>query len=209
MPVSAPTLWTPPAHLPMRVALLLAVFWTPACAQPPDEAARPAPYPCEGCEVVRRPSPDTLGWRLAMASDDEPGARLVLDGRVLQADGRTPAPGVVLYLHQTDATGVYRRDDGGALALQGWLKTDADGRYRIETVRPGPYPSGTMPAHVHVYVGEPGRAPYYLNDVVFADDPLVTEAYRATLLDGPDPGVVSLTRTASGWRGERDFVLAP
>lgn len=186
---------------------LVAVLCASACAQPSD-APRPAPYPCDGCEVVREARADTLDWRVALVGADEPGERLVLTGRVLQPDGRTPAPGVVLYLHQTDASGLYRRE-GDAFALQGWLVSDAEGRYRVETIRPGPYPSGDQPAHVHVYPGEPGREPYYLNDFVFEDDPLVTPAYLAAILDSPDDGVVRLVRTDDGWVGERDLILAP
>lgn len=202
----------------MRLALLL-VLATSACAQPPEaepagrpsdtsapEAVRPAPYPCDGCEIVGE-APGGLTSSATLAEDDEPGDRLVLSGRVLDAGG-TPASGVVLYFHQTDASGIYRQEDGGH-AIQGWLQTDAEGRYRVETVRPGPYPEGGLPAHVHVYVGEPGRAPYYLNDFVFEGDPEVTPAYLAGLLDGPDTGVLRLDRTEAGWRGERDLVLAP
>lgn len=195
---------SPLASASLATILLLAA---PACAQQPA-APRSAPYPCDGCEIVHD-APDGLGPAVTMAPDDEPGEHLVLTGQVLQPDGRTPASGIVLYLHQTDAAGLYRRE-GGVLVLQGWLETDADGRYRIETIRPGPYPSGGMPAHVHVYVGEPGREPYYLNDFVFEGDPNLTSAYMGGLIDGPDDGVVRLVRTESGgWHGERDLVLAP
>lgn len=190
------------------LAASMLVLSASACAQP-GAAPRPAPYPCEGCEIVGAADTDTLAATARVAPEGEPGERLVLTGRVLQPDGRTPAPGVVLYLHQTDATGIYRRADG-ALVLQGWLRTDAAGRYRIETVRPGPYPSGEMPAHIHVYVGEPGREPYYLNDFVFEGDPQLTAAYVDGLVESPDDGVVRLVRAeAGGWRGERDLVLAP
>lgn len=143
-----------------------------------------------------------------MAGPGEPGDRLVLTGRVLASDGTTPQPGVVVYFHQTDASGLYRQGPDGH-ALQGWLVTDAEGRYRIETVRPGPYPDGGMPAHIHVYVGEPGRAPYYLNDIVFEGDPEITPAYLDALLPSGDDGVVRLVRSADGWQGTRDLRLAP
>lgn len=195
----------PPSRTLLTASLL--AFALPGCAQAPP-AERPAPYPCEGCEIIQEVDADTLASSVRIADASEPGERLVLTGRVLRADGRTPAPGVVLYFHQTGADGLYQRV-GGALTIQGWLITDADGRYRVETIRPGPYPSGEFPAHVHVYVGEPGRAPYYLNDVVFEGDPRVTEAYLAGLIPHTDDGVVRLVRDGAGWRGQRDLVLVP
>lgn len=205
----------------MRLLIASLLVATSACAQPPEsesapaessaptrpEAVQAAPYPCDGCEIVRE-APENLTHVATLAGDDEPGERMVLTGRVVEADGISPASGVVVYFHQTDASGIYRRENGGH-AIQGWLRTDDAGLYRIETVRPGPYPEGGMPAHIHVYVGEPGRAPYYLNDVVFEGDPEIDEAYLAGLIEGPDRGVVRLDRTEAGWRGERDLVLAP
>jgi len=195
----------------MRLPIVLLALLLPvaACTQThesPAGALRPAPYPCDGCEITHEADPDTLGWQATVAAADEPGERLVLTGRVVGPDGRTPMPEVVLYVHQTDATGRYRHEDS-RLALQGWLRTDAEGRYRVETIRPGPYPSGGMPAHIHVYVAEPGRAAYYLNDFVFEGDPELTPTYRATLLPGPDDGVLRLTRDGDGWLGIRDLRL--
>lgn len=199
--------------------LLTAVLPPSGCAQidsGPDEQRPPRPnlLLCEGCEATTERPADDLISTLALAPPDEPGERLVLSGRVLQPDGRTPACGVVLYVHQTDAAGAYPptpHSMGWARRhgrLRGWLVSDAEGQYRIETVRPGPYPGRDVPAHVHVFVKEPDRPPYYLHDFVFDDDPLVTNAYRATLTERTDPGVVTLTRDDGGtWHGHRDLLL--
>src|SRR4051812_22825989 len=45
-----------------------------------------------------------------IAPADEPGERLVIHGKVYEADGRTPAAGVVVYAYHTDAKGLYRAD---------------------------------------------------------------------------------------------------
>lgn len=193
-----------------------------ACAQTPqDEPAslptsRPGLYDCDGCEVASEPSPDTLDWRVTLPPEGEPGEPLILSGRVFQPDGVTPAPGVVLYFHQTNAAGLYRsilstarggRRDG---MIEGWLVTDADGRYEVTTIRPAPYPNAALPAHVHVYVKEPARRPYYLDDFVFEDDPYVTSAYRARQELRGGSGILTLRGTPDeGWRGQRDLVLEP
>lgn len=199
----------------LAAALLLLAA---ACTSPGDAPGteRPGLYDCEGCERAEARDPSALSWRLRVPPEGEPGERLVVVGRVLHADGTTPAPGVVLYVHQTNADGVYRsvRSQAGGgpgdALLEGWLATGADGRYEIDTIRPGPYPDGTLAAHVHVYVKEPGRRPYYIDDVVFDDDPLVDDAYRRAQERRGGSGIVRLARRADGaWLARRDVVLEP
>jgi len=124
---------------------------------------------------------------------------------------------VVLYLYHTDHTGRYTPTEEDRSPLRahgryrGWLQVGADGRYTLLTIRPSPYPDGSGPAHIHPVVRDPLHGDYFLNDFVFADDPLVTSAYRRSLARwayvGGD-GVVALTRGADGvWRGTRDIVL--
>jgi protocatechuate 3,4-dioxygenase beta subunit len=87
---------------------------------------------------------------ITIAPREEPGARLTLSGRVLDAAGE-PVSGVRIYAYHTDTSGVYSNDPSGASPprLCGVLMSDEDGHYSIYTIRPGPYPSGGNPAHVH------------------------------------------------------------
>jgi len=86
---------------------------------------------------------------LRIASASEPGERLVLTGHVLGADGR-PRAGAQIEVWHTDARGLYRRDNGnGPARLRGFVRTDADGSYTIDTIRPGLYPGTTHGAHMH------------------------------------------------------------
>ncbi len=203
------------------LALATLLLGGSACVQAPQQDAsatrqpsRPDLYACDGCEAAEERPAESLGWRVTLPPAGEPGERLVLSGRVLMPDGRTPAPGVVLYVHHTNAAGLYRsvrstagggRGDG---IIEGWLATDPAGRYEIETVRPAPYPNASLPAHVHLYVKEPGRRPYYIDDVVFEGDPNVTPAYRAAQEFRGGSGIVRLTRDAQEvWHGSRDIVL--
>lgn len=206
---------------PSVIALML-LLGGPACSQAPQpegseatqQPSRPGLYQCDGCEVTTEHAPDELDWRVDLPPAGEPGERLVLSGHVFLPDGGTPAPGVVLYLHHTDAEGRYRsrtstsRGGRGDGIIEGWLVTDAAGQYEITTIRPAPYPEGGMPAHVHVYVKEPERRPYYIDDFVFEGDPYLTPAYRAGQELRGGSGVVRLTRGPDGsWQGRRDIVL--
>jgi protocatechuate 3,4-dioxygenase beta subunit len=116
---------------------------------------------------------------LVIAGPDEPGARMVVTGRMLTRDGR-PAPGERVGVYHTDASGQYgthptRRSYPPArdARLSGWLVTDAAGRFEIRTIRPGLYPGGGTPAHIHFIVGGSGNY-----EIRFDDDPVLRRAGR-------------------------------
>ena len=117
-------------------------------------------------------------WRISIAGPDETGDRLIVSGRVFGTDGKTPAPGLVLYVYQTDHTGLYSARRGDPPRLRGWMKTDAQGRYEYSTVRPAPYPNARIPAHVHTQLWGAGVAPQWNTELLFADDPRVSETER-------------------------------
>ena len=112
-----------------------------------------------------------------LAAAGEPGTRLRVEGLVFAPDGTTPAAGVFVYAYQTDATGVYA-PAGRPPRLRGWMRTDSDGRFAYDTIRPAPYPGGRNPAHVHHQLWGAGWPAQWGNDLLFEDDPLVPEAER-------------------------------
>lgn len=184
--------------LPFRAALVLAVSTTPAACQQASGDALPD---CEWCGTAEAPATLTSEARLAPVG--EPGTPLIVEGTLLEADGRTPAAGVVLYAYHTDATGAYPQRPGltgnGRRhgALRGWLRTDARGRFRLVTIRPAPYTSRTDPAHIHFTAQAPGREERWLEELLFADDDLLTPAQRAAHARGEAPHIVTV-RAASG-----------
>lgn len=93
--------------------------------------------------------------RMKIAADNEPGQRMIVTGRVLNADG-SPHPGLKLFAYHTDTHGEYNRDANGVARLHGTLVTASDGSYEIYTIMPGPYPGRNVPAHVHIQLGGPG-----------------------------------------------------
>jgi len=123
------------------------------------------------------------GSVLVLADAKEPGTRMVIAGRVWKADGRTPAGAESVLVYQTDASGEYgsrpaitpppRTRDA---RLSGYVKTDPEGRFEVRTIRPGPYRTGTTPAHVHFVIH--GWGGYELR---FADDPLVDATDRSKM----------------------------
>ena len=180
----------------------------------PLSGARPDLYNCEGCEGAFERDAQTLDWQSTMAPAGEPGEPMRIEGRVTQADGQTPAEGVVVYAYQTNAEGLYA--NGSAETewsrrhgrLRAWVKTDADGRYGFDTIKPAPYPNRTMPAHVHLTIAEPGRRAYYIDDIVFDGEFGVTPAYRRNQELRGGSGILQLQRTDEGlWLARRNIVL--
>jgi protocatechuate 3,4-dioxygenase, beta subunit len=122
----------------------------------------------------------TATSKITIAPESEPGSRMVVSGQVFRHDGVTPAAGVIMYAYHTDAQGIYNEQRSTQMAprLQGWLKTDAQGRYEYRTIRPAQYPNATIAAHVHYHFWGPGVAPQYSDELLFDDDAKVTEEVR-------------------------------
>ncbi len=163
--------------------------------------------------------PSKVGAEDTSPAWSRPGQRLILTGRVVQSDGLTPAPGIVLYYYHTDTLGRYRHIPGEERSMppdtlgrthgsiRGWVRTGIDGRYTIRTARPGAYPGGSEPAHIHATILEPGREPYYIDDFVFDDDPLLTTRERRRRENRGGSGVVRLVHSGDALIGERDIIL--
>jgi protocatechuate 3,4-dioxygenase beta subunit len=187
-----------------------------ACSQNSEQP--PDPYliggPCEGCEAVLEYGDKPLSAVDTMPGFTEKGLPLKITGTVYQPDGKTPAPNVILYFYQTDHQGIYSPAKGAAGwarrhgAIREWLKTGADGQYTLYTRKPGAYPSGTEPPHIHLTVLEPDGAYYYLPSYLFAGDPLRSEINRDT--SNPRGGytrVLELEKTGNLWAGKRNIIL--
>ena len=158
---------------------------TPACGGPATPTQTEGPY-------FKPSSPE----RGSLLEPEMRGRRLVVAGVVRGTDCK-PVPRALLDFWQADAGGRY---DNTGFRLRGHQLTDAEGRYRLETVLPGVYPGRTR--HIHVKVQAPsGR-------------PLTTQMYfpgeAGNTRDGLfDPALlVALADNADGATARFDFVLA-
>jgi protocatechuate 3,4-dioxygenase beta subunit len=185
----------------------------PSAFMPSSAAEKVVGLPCEGCEAVFEGMPAEPASRARIAGKQERGEPLLIEGVVRTKDGK-PRPGVVVYAYQTDAGGLYPANEkfsGSARrhgTLRGWAMSDAEGRYAFETIRPGGYPGTDIPQHVHMHVVERGRCTYYIDDIVFTDDPRLTPAQRLHHGHGRGAsGIVTPAKTAAGWKAVRDISL--
>ncbi len=140
--------------------------------------------PFENSEFMYIGIPDKINSVDTSAGWNQKGQKLLITGKILKADGKTPAPDVILYYYHTDTEGYYANKPGLDSRvsrhgyIRGWVKSDKNGDYTIYTVRPGPYPNSDSPAHIHPSIKEPNSInEYYIDEFVFDDD--ITINFRA------------------------------
>lgn len=168
---------------------------------------------CDGCDLMFAGMPKQLSWETSLAGSAEPGELIEISGTIFKSDGKTPAPGLVLYVYQTNAKGEYEPAADQKVArrhgkLRGWMKTDDQGRYKFRSIKPAAYPGRTDPAHIHSVVKEQDKNEYYIDEYRFDDDPLLTASERAKEEKRGGSGIIKLTKNQNGiWIGRRDIVL--
>ena len=130
-----------------RVALVVlaaaTVGWLHVSAQTPKQA--PPGAPSSG----------------RMTPSGEPGPALHVSGVVVGTDGK-PVSGASIYAYQTDAEGYYGVkpvSDNQNPRLKLFLRSDANGGWSFDTIRPGSYPASKVPSHIHFVVSASGFAP--------------------------------------------------
>ena len=122
-----------------------------------------------------KPARVTSSERIAPAT--EPGTPFLVHTTLLDPAGK-PAAGVEVFAYQTDRAGIYAAPGAAdQWRLKGWAVTDAQGRFEFRTIRPGSYPEGGNPAHIHLIFTTTccGRQ---ASEMVFDDDPLITKDFR-------------------------------
>ena len=121
---------------------------------------------------------------LTRQHEGEPlGERIIVTGRVLDEDGR-PVPHTLIEIWQANAAGryVHVRDQHPApldpnFTGAGRAVTDAEGRYRFVTIKPGAYPwrnhhNAWRPAHIHFSLFGPSFLSRLITQMYFPGDPL-------------------------------------
>ena len=146
---------------------------------PADAAALRAPV-CNGLTPATTEGPHYLPntpERATLREAGMAGDPLLITGYVLDANC-APIPGAWLDFWQADASGLY---DSTSFRLRGHQFTDADGRFRLDTIIPGP--ADGRPRHLYVKVQAPG-GPLLTTQLFFPDDPAnpIDPDFRSELL---------------------------
>lgn len=176
---------------PATSGLGAALTPTPACADDDTEGQVEGPFY----------TPDTPS-RTTLRTAATAGIPLVIEGRVLTTDCR-PVRGAVLDVWSCDGNGVY---DNDGYNLRGHQFTDAEGAFRIETVKPADYRQFGVHRTPHVHVKVQGRETallttqlYFPGEALNRQDSIFSESL-----------VMKVEPAAGGsLRASFDFVLAP
>ena len=128
---------------------------TPAC----DDGDDPTPSQTEG-PFFAPDSPE----RASLLEPGLGGTRLTIAGAVVDT-GCRPVPGALLDFWQADDHGQYSHE---SFRLRGHQFTDAQGRWRLETIVPALYTGRTR--HIHVKVQAPNR-PVLTTQLYFPGEP--------------------------------------
>jgi protocatechuate 3,4-dioxygenase, beta subunit len=153
--------------------------------------------PVYGHETVRPGDNDLTSHH----GGDPIGERIIVTGRVTDEDGRG-VPNTLLEIWQANSAGRYIHVTeihpaplDANFTGAGRTVTDADGRYRFITIKPGAYPWGNhhnawRPAHIHFSVFGPSFLSRVVTQMYFPGDPLF--AY--------DPIFNAVTDEKARWR---------
>jgi protocatechuate 3,4-dioxygenase, alpha subunit len=116
-----------------------------------------------------------------LTRDDPEGERIVIEGRVTDSDG-APVGDACLEVWQANAAGRYAHPDDARADVPldphfrgfGRVSTDADGRFRLATIRPGPVPgrgNAIQAPHIAVALFARGLLKPLYTRIYFAGDP--------------------------------------
>jgi len=195
--------------------LFLGLIFTSCKGQSTKNESKLVGGPCEDCEAA-------LDYKLLNLNlksvDSLPGysktnPKLKISGTVYKSDGKTPAENVILYIYHTSRDSIYEPSKNPIAwerrhgKYRGWLKTNSQGEYTFYTFRPTPYPQVQESEHIHMYVKEPDKIPYYIDNYIFLDDPTLKQEDINKQMKRGGSGLINLTEQNGILVGQRDLIL--
>lgn len=130
--------------------------------------------------------------KIRLTAPTEPGTPTRVEVNIVDAYDK-PVAGALVYLYQTDARGWYAdtaihvsgtEGDRRHARLFAYLKTDVNGYFEVETIRPESYPGSDLPQHIHCEITT-SDGKILVSELLFRDDPkLNADATASALRDG-------------------------
>jgi protocatechuate 3,4-dioxygenase, alpha subunit len=152
-------------------------------------------------------------YRTDLAGPGVSGARVSIQGRVLDGDGQA-VPDAVLEVWQADASGEYAQQAGldakaseGAFCGFGRIPTDADGNFHFATIKPGcaSAPDGTRQApHILVSVFARGLLTRLVTRIYFPEEPLNESDFVLRMVDAGRRGTL-MAKPVNGRKELREW----
>jgi protocatechuate 3,4-dioxygenase alpha subunit len=152
---------------------------------------------------------DALAWPGAeiLVGPDTKGERLELIGRVLDGDG-APVPDALIEIWQANAEGRYAHPEDGqpkpldpAFRGFGRCASDAEGRFRFATIRPGRVPgcgNALQAPHINLGLFARGLLRRLVTRLYFEDSPANAEDPVLALVQDPVRRATLLAKRVAG-----------
>ena len=171
--------------------------------------------PCEDCEAALDYKLLNLNLKAVdtLPKYSETNPKLKISGTVFKLDGKTPAENVILYIYHTNRDSIYEPSKNPIGwekrhgQYRGWIKTDSNGKYSFYSFRPTPYPQVQESEHIHIYVKEPNKIPYYIDNYIFWDDPTLKKEDVNSQRKRGGSGLINLTEQNGILIGKRNIIL--
>lgn len=141
------------------------------------------PYWLRSWELALESQPEEIKSVVKIVDESTKGQPFVIRGKVFEPDGKTAAANVLVHSYHRDHNGFEFGDDEKqypAWQLQGWVKTDKDGKFEIQTIKPASDHMGREGAHIHFTVISKDYGKQWAPKVFLADDP-ITQKQRKTI----------------------------
>ena len=123
--------------------------------------------------------------RLVIITPGEAGEKITVNGFV-RDEKNQPVSDAIVYVYHTDNRGFYAFDtthvfgnegDRRHARLFGYLKTDKEGKFILQTIHPKGYPKSSLPSHIHCEIESPGQHTV-ITELLFDEDPRLTTDQR-------------------------------
>ena len=201
-------------HKIFKLLFLILILYS--CeGQTPKKENKLVGGPCQDCEAaldykLLKLNPKSIDTLYGYA---ETNPKLKISGTVFKSDKKTPAENVILYIYHTNREGIYHPSKNPIGwehrhgENRGWLKTDANGKFTFYTFRPAPYPQVEESEHIHIYIKEPDKNPYYIDNYIFSDDPNLNDEDIQSQKKRGGSGLITLFEENGILNGKRDIIL--
>lgn len=144
-----------------------------------------------------------------LADSTEPGERLIIKGRVTNLDCTEFIKDAIIDVWHADDAGTY---DNSGFNLRGIVKSDSQGYYQFETIKPGKYLNGAQyrPSHIHFKITAPGK-PVLTTQLYFDGDTDIPADAAASITSGTYDAthrIIALSMVNGKWEGTWDIAVA-
>ncbi len=144
-----------------------------------------------------------------LALPSEKGERVIISGRILNLDCDAFIPNTVVDVWQANNEGQY---DNQGFLLRGFTKSNTQGFYLFETIKPGKYLNGNSfrPSHIHYKISPPGFNSL-TTQLYFEGDKSIENDAAASITSGTYDAthrIISLTKNSDNiLEGTFDIVI--